>query len=676
VAWVAYHDRTSADHQAQFDNLYPQGWRMISLSVYGARGDERYAAVWVDTPGPSWSAVHGLDAAGYQAAFDSNVAAGYVPELFSATGPANNPVFAGTFVQSSGAVPFTRFGLRRGAITDPDTIDFCIDQARKNGWYPVSLSVYGSSADPRYAGIWVDNPDLVCWTMEGLADSAPDHQARFDALAPAGSWPAYVSVSPDGSYASIFRDDPVPGWVARHNMTSAGYQSEFDTLVPQGLMPIVVQAGGAGAGARFAALFAQSPDRMRPTWLAPTGPVAVAAIDDAMRQAMSRHRIRGAALALVKSGRLVYARGYTFAEPGYAPVQPTTFFRQASVSKFIVALAAHRLIQDGRLALGTSAQSVLNYTRPDGSAPAASFGQVTVRHLLEHTSGLPMNPYGVEPSVAAAFGAALPVDGTQTDRFMLTLPSSPPPTTAAYNNWGYVLLGHVVMAVTGHATLVDALDELLFQPLGITRIRNATTRVEGQPADESRYHPSVFALGPSVVDQDRRLRASGYGGFWNLERDDAGGGLSGAVVDVARLLAMLDVRTGNPVLQPATIASLFSSAAAAGGHGFDTAMVFDAAKGTYYGFKGGSLPESSQNCVRYHTEDFSMVINWNRSDITEGSGGDGWWYPDFPAVLAAARAHSWGTTDLFPQFGMASFGAPAGGSGCLTALVDLVRRRG
>jgi hypothetical protein len=82
--------------------------------------------------------------------------------------------------------------------------------------------------------------------------------------------------------------------------------------------------------------------------------------------------------------------------------------------------------------------------------------------------------------------------------------------------------------------------------------------------------------------------------------------------------------------------------------------------------KGGSLPGSSQNCARYQTNDFSMVVCWNRSDIAEG-GSDGWWYPDFPAVLNAARAHSWGTSDLFPTFGMPSFGRPGGG--CLTALL-------
>jgi hypothetical protein len=124
---------------------------------------------------------------------------------------------------------------------------------------------------------------------------------------------------------------------------------------------------------------------------------------------------------------------------------------------------------------------------------------------------------------------------------------------------------------------------------------------------------------------------------------------------VARLLAMLDVRTNNPVLQPAAIANLFRLASSNGGHGFDAARVDDAARGQFYGMKGGSLPESSQNCVRYMTSDISMVMCWNRHDITEGtSPSDSWWYPDYPDVLAAARAHTWSTTDLFATFGLPS----------------------
>jgi CubicO group peptidase (beta-lactamase class C family) len=673
--WEAYHNRTSDEHEAKFNELFPKGWRMITLSVYGARGSELYAAVWVERAGPSWSAVHGVNAAGYQAAFDNAVAAGFRPVLLSVTGPANDPVFAGTFEQARGPVPLTRFGLVRGSVDDANTIDHWTDQARKNGWYPKVIAIYGDPSQRRYAGIWENNPDGICWSTDGLAESAADYQARFNALAPVGARPVHVSVSPAGEYASVFRDDGIGEWTARHNMTSDNYQAQFNQLVPQGFLPVSVQAGGSGSATRFAALFARQDAREDLTWQTPTGPVAVAAIDDVMRSAMQRHRIRGGALALVRNGRLIYARGYTFAEAGYPIVQPTSLFRQASVSKTIVALAVHRLLQDGLLTLNSTVQSVLGLMRPHGSPVPDRFTHVTVQHLLEHRSGLATtldamgNPavrdqYGIDPEVVAAFNSALlpprfqlPVDGRMTDRYMVTLPALDPPAAQIYNNWGYMLLGHVVMAVTGSASLDDALDALLFRPLGISRIRSARTKVEDQTPGEVRYHPTFFSTGASVVEPDRRMRASAFGGWWNFERNDAAGGLSGSVIDVARLLAMLDVRQGNPVLQPGTIANLFSLAAAGGGHGFDSARVIDASRGQFYGMKGGSIPESNQNCVRYQTGDFSMVVCWNRHDIGEGSpSSDSWWYPDFPDVLIAAGSHAWSDTDLFPTFGMASFG--------------------
>jgi hypothetical protein len=174
-----------------------------------------------------------------------------------------------------------------------------------------------------------------------------------------------------------------------------------------------------------------------------------------------------------------------------------------------------------------------------------------------------------------------------------------------------------------------------------------------QPADEARYHPTNFDIWLSVVDPDRRLRASGYGGFWNFNRDNGFGGLSASVVDVARILAMLDIRTSTPVLQPAAIANLFTLASSNGGHGFDDgAQITNAMAGEYYGEKGGALPESSQNCARYQIDDYSMVVYWSRHDLGEAQIRDAWWYPDFPAVLDIARTSSWGAGDLFPVFGM------------------------
>src|SRR6266849_7229947 len=86
----AYHGVTGAQHQASFNSLSAQGFRMISLSVYGDPGDARYAAVWVQRPGPAWVAVHGVDSAGYQSFFNNWTAKGFVPVRVSATGTSSN----------------------------------------------------------------------------------------------------------------------------------------------------------------------------------------------------------------------------------------------------------------------------------------------------------------------------------------------------------------------------------------------------------------------------------------------------------------------------------------------------------------------------------------------------------------------------------------------------------
>lgn len=655
--WIQYHDLSRQDHQVQFNLFFGLGWRMISLSVYGMPGDECYAAVWVDRRGPNWDAVHGLDTAAYRSTLANHASAGFRPVLLSVTGPANNPVFAGTFERTLFPAPLLQFDLTRGDRNDPRTIDFWIEEARKNGLYPASLSIYGDPGDRRYATIWEVNPDGICWTMEELESDALNHQARFNAIVPAHGRLAYAAVSPGGDrYASIFRDDQIGEWSAIHDVNSATYQSTVNAMSANGFMPVMVQAGGVGGAARFAVNFARADTREALVWQPPTGPVDIPALDDVIRQGMQRHRIRGAGLALVKSGRLVYARGYTFAEPGYPAVQPTTFFRQASVSKFVTALAVYKLIQNGQLTLDTAAQDVLHLTNPDGSSVPDTFKEVTVRFLLEHRSGLPRDHYGVDPAVAAAFNTPLPVDGRMTDRYLVSISNCYPTYRGYYSNFGYFLLGHVVQAVTGKPTFVEALNTLLFQQLGINRIRQARAKLEDQPADEARYHPTRFAIGPSVVDADRRLRAGSFGGAFNPERDDGGGGLTGAVTDMARLLAMLDIRTNNPVLNPATIADLFRNGGSGGGHGFDTSFIQDANAGIYYGQKGGDIGDSNQNCVRYLTGNLSMVICWNRSDIGEGTPlSDSWWYPEFPDLLARARQQSWGAMDLFPAFGMQSF---------------------
>jgi CubicO group peptidase (beta-lactamase class C family) len=615
--FVAYHDRTGADHQAHFNVLYPQGYRMISLSVY-QRSSPLYAAVWVRRDGPDWSAVHGVDGAGYQVAFNAAAAAGFHPIILSAAGSAASPVFAGVFEQRPGPIPLTRFGLTSGSTTDPSTIEHWDEQAHTNGWIMTCGAVYGDVANPAYAGIWPASDRRVAWSAAGILDQSADYQARFNAQVAGWARPAYVAVSDDERYLSIFVDDQIGPWIARHGLTSAQYQAEFDRLVPLGFYPICVQGGGSGSGIRFAAIFARQEEPLARRWTT-VGVGDSPALDQVMQETLEASNVRGAAIAVTDNTRLVFARGYTWAEPGYPAVQPTTVFRLASVSKTFAGVAAHQLIAAGRLRLTDTVQSILNLTTPTGGAPPdPGYASITVEDLLIHNSRLDPDFYWSDLAVAAAFNTALPVSEAQLASYKASealLAAAPD-----YSNWGYALLGIVIARVAGAQTFYDAIKASILDPLGITRVRPAASLAGTSYADEARYHRTAEAAldlltFPSVMTADRPPVADVYGNL-HLENGAAGGGLSGAAVDTARFVAAFSVNRRNPMLKRSAILNMLNLAAHSGrpraGHGFD--LVTPVGQG-FHCEKGGYL-WTAQGAINFDLDGLGIVISTTASTTT------------------------------------------------------------
>jgi len=60
-AYVAYHNRSAAYHQQQIDSLSTQGYRLISLSLYGDPKQPLYAGVWIKRGGNAWYTFHSVD---------------------------------------------------------------------------------------------------------------------------------------------------------------------------------------------------------------------------------------------------------------------------------------------------------------------------------------------------------------------------------------------------------------------------------------------------------------------------------------------------------------------------------------------------------------------------------------------------------------------------------------
>ena len=110
--------------------------------------------------------------------------------------------------------------------------------------------------------------------------------------------------------------------------------------------------------------------------------------DRIVARIMRDHDIPGAAVAVVRDGRLIYARGFGVADrESGAPVQPDSLFRIASLSKPTTAVAVLKLVQDGRLELDARVfRDLLAGIEPHPPADPR-MNEITVRDLLRHSGG-------------------------------------------------------------------------------------------------------------------------------------------------------------------------------------------------------------------------------------------------------------------------------------------------
>src|SRR5215469_17118629 len=171
----------------------------------------------------------------------------------------------------------------------------------------------------------------------------------------------------------------------------------------------------------------------------------------------------GGAVLISKAGRTVFQRGYGIT--GFRTldkIDELTNFRLASVSKQFTAMAIMLLVHDGKLHYEDRLTDIF----PDFPAYGKS---ITIRHLLNHTSGL--QDY---EDLMPASDSRLPVEQVQIqDGGVLDLLKGQsrtkfiPGSRWAYSNSGYVVLGLIVGKVSGKP-FPDFLHERIFVPLEMT----------------------------------------------------------------------------------------------------------------------------------------------------------------------------------------------------------------
>lgn len=191
---------------------------------------------------------------------------------------------------------------------------------------------------------------------------------------------------------------------------------------------------------------------------APTYATERARIDSLVSADVAGTPIAGVSIAVVKGRDTIAMKGYGLADvENDVPVTPASVFRIGSVTKQFTAAAIMQLVEKGRLSLDDTVGALLP------SMPAA-WRKVTLRQLLNHTSGIPSYT-DIGPKWQKRWREDMLPDSLLAFTVADTL-NFAPGAKWRYNNTGYVLLGMILDKATGQA-YPRYLQTQFFAPLGL-----------------------------------------------------------------------------------------------------------------------------------------------------------------------------------------------------------------
>ena len=262
----------------------------------------------------------------------------------------------------------------------------------------------------------------------------------------------------------------------------------------------------------------------------------VASFDAAVSKMREDARAPGMAVAVLRNGQILHAKGYGITGPSGQPVTPQTAFQIGSITKSFVALVILQLASEGKLDLD---DPVTRHVPTFRTASRSQSNRITIDHLVTHRSGLTTldgnSAKEVDPGLSGPAAAVAALAGAQL--------FAEPGTNFQYSNANYVVLSHLI-EVLDSRPFEQALKARIFEPLGMVN-----SFVQVPPSDAvaiaTGYRLWFGAPRPwrpeSGAVPDRRMIGAG--------------GVSASIEDLARYVEA--VRTRDPRIVPKGADGLF-----------------------------------------------------------------------------------------------------------------------
>ncbi|CAF0892214.1 unnamed protein product [Adineta ricciae] len=534
--FVARHGLTSSAYQTLYNQLAQQSYRLLYITGYTAYSQEKFAVYFEKSSGPPQICRHGLTSSQYQQAFNDAAAQGYSLVLVNGYTDTNGlDKYVAIWEKPAGSVaPLeARHGMTGGQYQSE------FDSWTNKGYRLKHVSGYAINDQARYAAIFeklAGAPAQVA--RHGL--TAAQYQTVFNTQTSAGYVPVLVSgytVNGVDYYAAIFEKKASDPWIARHGMSSKTYQGEFTNNYYQGYRLKVICGYSKNNVDLYAAIW-ENPN-MKGTDLS--------LIDSKIQTYMNKNSIPGLSIAITRQERLVFAKGYGYADQDTGEkVHPDHLFRIASVSKPMTGIAIMELIEQGKFSLTSKvfgASGLLGTTY--GTKP---YGQrvlnITVRHLLEHTSGFSND--GGDPMF-------MNTNLNQKDLISWVLdnrtPKNVPGTTYEYLNFGYTLLGRIIEKVSAQTYELFLRNQIFNNaPQTSKMLIGGDTLADKKPNEVTYYPSSAYNL--------------------LMRRMDAHGGWIARPIDLVGIMTKVDgFSLKTDILSSSTITTMWTGSSANAGYG-------------------------------------------------------------------------------------------------------------
>ena len=443
LGWASYRDLTSSQFSQRFKEMKRKGYLMIDVDAYSRSGGLRYSMVWRKNKDKrAWAEYRGMTSAEYNKKWKDFKKRGYRPIDIESYRSGGKQLYAGIWVKNKEAYAWSS----KRNLTATQYGNY-FKEMRKKKYRIVDMEAYNTGSGLRYSAIWIVNKKKIAWAQ--FRDmSRKAYQEKINEYGKKG----YIVVDYENYksglknyYAAIWEKRSGYATQVRTDRSEKQFANLWREYRDKGYRLIDFERRGN----KYGGVWIENSSRYRYS--------RKGQIDTLMTNYRSANNLPGISIAVVRNGKMIYRRGFGWANTLSKKVaHGETVYSAASISKvFAGTLAAkfssERRLRNGRavsLNLNSTTRSVLrNVRQTNGTRVSlASRHRHTIAQLFAHLGCIPHYNGSPEPTTRQY---TLAIDALPQIWNASFVSNCTRGTTRSYSTHAFTYLAAVLEKVTG-----------------------------------------------------------------------------------------------------------------------------------------------------------------------------------------------------------------------------------